>query len=52
MYEYTVYMNGWTENEVYTITANTESDAINKAYKLADAPFASLIEIELKESTK
>ena len=52
MYEYTVYMNGWTENEVYTVVANNESDAINQGQKLADAPFASLIEIELKGYNK
>lgn len=46
MNTYTVVMNGWTENEVYTTTATNESTAINKAYKLADAPFASLVEIE------
>lgn len=47
MNKYTVVMNGWTENEVYTIQADDESDAINQAYKLADAPFASLVEVEL-----
>lgn len=43
---YVVVMNGWSENEVYTVTAENESDAINQAYKLADAPFASLVEVE------
>ena len=43
---YNVAMNGWEEEELYTIKAQNESDAIAQAYKLADCPFASLIEIE------
>lgn len=46
MYTYNVAMNGWEEEELYTIEADSEGEAIAKAYKLADAPFASLIEIE------
>jgi hypothetical protein len=44
--KYQVVMNGWAENEVYTIDAENESDAINQAYKLADAPWSSLVEVE------
>lgn len=47
MGKYTVTINGWAENEVYVIDAVDESTAINEAYKLADAPFASLVEVEL-----
>ena len=46
MNTYTIVMNGWTENEVYTITAKDEGTAIQQAYKLADAPFSSLVEVE------
>lgn len=46
MARFIVIINGWTEAERYTIEAETEGDAIAQAYKLADAPFASLVEIE------
>lgn len=46
MHTYTVVMNGWSENEVYTIQAQDEGEAMQQAYKLAEAPFASLVEIE------
>lgn len=46
MHEYTIIMNGWSENEVYTVHAKDEGEAIQQAYKLADAPWSSLVEIE------
>ncbi len=46
MQTYQVIMNGWAENEAYTIEAETEADAIAEAYRLAEAPWASLVEIE------
>lgn len=46
MNTYNVSINGWNDKELYIIQAESEGDAIAQAYSLADAPFASLIEIE------
>lgn len=46
MNTYTITMNGWSENETYTIKAKDEATAIQQAYRLADAPWSSLVEVE------
>lgn len=46
MSTYIVEMNGWSENEFYTILAESEGDAIQEAYSRAEAPWSSLVEVE------